>query len=52
MFKTDLVIDLWTGLNDGHITTDEYYEMLELQSLSDGSELDKEMALDSENIDF
>ena len=51
-FNTDLVIDLWTGLNGGYITTDEYYDMLELQSLSDGSSLDKEMALESEHIEF
>jgi|TARA_B100001093_G_scaffold405981_1_gene394342 chromosome segregation and condensation protein ScpB len=50
--KTELVINLWEGLNNGYITTDEYAEMLELQSLSDYSDLDKEMALDSENIEF
>ena len=30
MFKTDLVIDLWVGINGGYITVDEYYEMLNL----------------------
>mgnify|MGYP001397840367 FL=1 len=50
--KMELVKELWVGLNNGYITKDEYAEMLELQSLSDGSELDKEMALDSENIEF
>jgi len=24
MFKTDAVIDLWVGVNGGHITVDEY----------------------------
>ena len=52
MDKTNLVIDLWVGLNGGYITTDEYKEMIELQNLDDGSEFDKEMALESENIEF
>jgi|TARA_R100000541_G_C1885162_1_gene82834 hypothetical protein len=52
MDKTTLVIDLWVGLNGGYITTDEYKDMIELQNLSDGSQSDKEMALESENIDF
>ena len=30
MFKTDVVIDLWVGINGGYITVDEYYEMLNL----------------------
>tara|TARA_R110001599_G_scaffold1552_5_gene7845 strand:+ start:1019 stop:1186 length:168 start_codon:yes stop_codon:yes gene_type:complete len=30
MFKTDAVIDLWVGVNGGHINIDEYYEMLNL----------------------
>ena len=30
MFKTDVVIDLWVGINGGFITVDEYYEMLNL----------------------
>ena len=52
MDKTNLVIDLWVGLNGGYITTDEYIDMMQLQNLSDGSEFDKEMALESENIEF
>ena len=52
MNKLDLVTDLWVGLNDGYITKDEYTDMLELQNLDDGSSLDKEMALESENIEF
>ena len=51
-WNTDLVIDLWVGLNGGHITQDEYYEMLEVQNISDGSEFDKQMALESENLEF
>ena len=50
--KTELVITLWEGLNNGYITTDEYIDMMQLQNLSDGSEYDKEMALESENIEF
>ena len=50
--KVNLVIDLWVGLNGGHITTDEYKEMIELQNLDDGSQSDKAMALESENIEF
>ncbi len=52
MNKLDLVTDLWVGLNGGYITKDEYTDMLELQNLDDGSSLDKEMALESENIEF
>lgn len=52
MDKTNLVIDLWVGLNGGYITTDEYKEMIELQNLDDGSQTDKAMALESENIEF
>jgi hypothetical protein len=52
MDKTNLVIDLWVGLNGGYITTDEYIDMMQLQNISDGSEFDKEMALESENIEF
>ena len=50
--KNELAIDLWVGLNGGYITTDEYIDMMQLQNLSDGSDSDKEMALESENIDF
>jgi hypothetical protein len=32
MFNTDLVIDLWVGVNGGYITVDEYYEMLNLSN--------------------
>ena len=32
MDKTNLVIDLWVGLNGGYITTDEYKEMIELHN--------------------
>ncbi len=46
-FNTDLVIALWEGLNDGKITIDEYYQMLDVQSLDDGSKLDHEMANES-----
>lgn len=52
MDKTNLVIDLWVGVNGGYITTEEYIDMMQLQNLSDGSEFDKEMALESENIEF
>ena len=60
MNKLDLVTDLWVGLNGGYITKDEYTDMLELQNLDDvcpnfiecSSSLDKEMALESENIEF
>ena len=52
MDKTNLVIDLWVGLNGGYITTDEYIDMMQLQNISDGSEFDREMALESENIEF
>jgi hypothetical protein len=52
MDKTNLVIDLWVGLNGGYITTDEYKDMTELQNLDDGSQSDKEMALESENYEF
>ena len=45
--KVNLVIDLWVGLNGGHITTDEYKEMLDVQRLDDGSKLDHEMANES-----
>ena len=45
--KVNLVIDLWVGLNGGHITTEEYKEMLDVQSLDDGSKLDHEMANES-----
>ena len=45
--KVNLVIDLWVGLNGGHITTDEYKEMIELQNLDDGSQSDNEMANES-----
>ena len=68
MNKTDLVIDLWVGLNGGYITKDEYLDMVNLipqfnqldfekvyereLELNDSSSLDKEMALESENIEF
>ena len=52
MDKTNLVIDLWVGVNGGYITTEEYIDMMQLQNLSDGSEFDREMALESENIEF
>ena len=52
MDKTNLVIDLWVGLNGGYITTDEYKDMAELQNLDDGSQSDKAMALESENYEF
>ena len=52
MDKTNLVINLWVGLNGGYITTDEYKDMIELQNLSDGSEFDNTMASESENIEF
>jgi hypothetical protein len=29
--KNELATDLWVGLNGGHITTDEYAEMMEVQ---------------------
>ena len=45
--KVNLVIDLWVGLNGGHITTDEYKEMIDVQRLDDGSKLDHEMANES-----
>jgi len=45
--KVNLVIDLWVGLNGGHITTDEYKEMIELQNLDDGSQSDNEWANES-----
>jgi hypothetical protein len=32
--KNELATDLWVGLNGGHITTDEYAEMMEVQQLS------------------
>ena len=32
MFNTDLVIDLWVGVNGGYITVDEYYGMLNLSN--------------------
>ena len=47
MDKTNLVIDLWVGLNGGYITTDEYKEMIELQNLDDGSQSDNEWANES-----
>lgn len=50
--KDELAISLWVGVNGGYITTDEYIDMMQLQNLSDNSEFDKEMALESENIDF
>ena len=50
--KNELAISLWVGVNGGYITTDEYIDMMQLQNLSDGSEFDKEMALESVNIDF
>ena len=50
--KNELAISLWVGVNGGYITTDEYIDMMQLQNLSDGSEFDKEMELESENIDF
>jgi hypothetical protein len=60
--KDELAIALWVGLNGGHITTDEYIEMMEMQGLignpkhfsesTDSSQLDREMALESENIEF
>ena len=52
MNKTDLVANLYIGFQNGYITKDEYTDMLELQNLDDGSSLDKEMALESENIEF
>ena len=50
--KDELAISLWVGVNGGYITTDEYIDMMQLQNLPDGSEYDKEMALESENIEF
>ena len=50
--KNELAISLWVGVNGGYITTDEYIDMMQLQNISDGSEFDKEMALESENIEF
>jgi len=50
--KDELAISIWVGVNGGYIKTDEYIDMMQLQNLSDGSEFDKEMALESENIDF
>ena len=50
--KNELALDLWVGVNGGYITTDEYIDMMQLQNLSDGSAYDKEMALESENIEF
>ena len=48
----ELALSLWVGVNGGYITTEEYIDMMQLQNLSDGSEFDKEMALESENIEF
>ena len=45
--NTNLVIDLWVGLNGGYITTDEYKEMIKLQNLDDGSQSDNEWANES-----
>jgi hypothetical protein len=50
--KDELALALWAGVNGGHITTDEYIEMMQVQNLSDGSEFDREMALESENLEF
>lgn len=50
--KDELAISLWVGVNGGYITTDEYIDMMQLQNLSDGSEFDREMALESENLEF
>ena len=50
--KNELAIALWVGVNGGYITTEEYIDMMQVQNLSDGSEYDKEMALESENIEF
>ena len=50
--KNELALALWVGVNGGYITTEEYIDMMQLQNLSDGSEYDKEMALESENIEF
>ena len=47
-FNTDLVISLWEGINNGLITVDEYYEMIDVQGLDDGSKLDHEMANESD----
>ena len=50
--KNELAISLWVGVNGGYITTDEYIDMMQVQNLSDGSEFDREMALESENYEF
>ena len=50
--KDELALALWVGVNGGYITTEEYIDMMQLQNLSDGSEYDKEMALESENYEF
>lgn len=50
--KNELALALWEGVNGGYITTEEYIDMMQLQNLSDGSQFDKEMALESENIEF
>jgi hypothetical protein len=50
--KDELAISLWVGVNGGYITTDEYIDMMQVQNLSDGSEFDREMALESENYEF
>ena len=31
--QNELATDLWVGLNGGHITRDEYAEMMEVQQL-------------------
>ena len=31
--QNELATDLWVGLNGGHITKDEYAEMMEVQQL-------------------
>lgn len=45
LIKNELATDLWVGLNGGHITTDEYAEMMEVQQLS-------ELVPSSEELDW
>ena len=68
MNKTDLVANLYIGFQNGYITKDEYLDMVNLipqfnqldfekvyereLELNDSYSLDKEMALESENIEF
>ena len=45
MTKTDLAIDLFIGLNEGVITTDEYTEMIYSGQLGLGYRFDNSMTL-------